>query len=103
SSTSSPTSASSTSSSSTTTGSTSSSSGDAGPGCGYQGLGTPLQVAPGIEVLPPQVVCTSETCPPPLGQCVAGKCQFSGAYNGVQTLPEAWATHYCALSTGGCH
>jgi hypothetical protein len=59
-------------------------------------------VAAGIEVCLPPVVCTSETCPPPLGQCVGGKCQFSNGYNGVQTLPQAWATHYCTLSTGGC-
>jgi hypothetical protein len=28
---------------------------------------------------------------------------FRGAYRGLETLPEAWATYYCTLSTGGCH
>lgn len=77
--------------------------GGGGPGCGYQGMGTPLHVADNIDVCLPPVVCTSETCPPPLGQCVSGKCVFSNGYKGLLTLPEAWATHYCALSMGGCH
>ena len=77
--------------------------GDAGPGCGYKGLGTPLHVADGIDVCLPPVVCDPETCPPTLGTCVEGKCQFAAGYTGVTTLPEAWATHYCALSIGGCH
>jgi hypothetical protein len=32
-----------------------------------------------------------------------GRCVFGAGYQGIQTLPQAWATHYCALSTGGCH
>jgi hypothetical protein len=67
------------------------------------GQGTPLQVASGVEVCLPPVVCTAETCPPSLGQCVGGQCVFGAGYKGVSTLPQAWATHYCALSTGGCH
>jgi len=90
---------------STTTGTTSSgtTTGDGGPGAATWGEGAPLQVAPGVEVCLPPVVCTAETCPPPLGQCVGGKCVFGSGYQGVKTLPEAWATHYCALSMGGCH
>ena len=101
------------SSGSSTSSSTSSSSGgstsssgavaDAGPGCGYMGQGTPLHVAATVDVCLPPVVCNAETCPPPLGQCVSGKCVFGSGYQGVETYPEAWATHYCALSTGGCH
>jgi hypothetical protein len=60
-------------------------------------------VAPGIDVCLPPVVCTSETCPPPLGTCVAGACQFKNGYLGLKTQPEAWATYYCQLDTGGCH
>jgi hypothetical protein len=74
-----------------------------GGSCGYKGEGTALHVAAGVDICLPPVVCTSENCPPPLGQCVGGKCIFDTGYQGVQTLPEAWATHYCALSTGGCH
>lgn len=71
---------------------------DTTPGapCGYKQTGQVLIVAPGIKICMPQVVCTSETCPPPLGQCVGGKCAFKGGYKGIETLPEAWATHYCA-------
>lgn len=75
----------------------------AGPSCGYGGKGTALHVADGIDVCLPQVVCTSETCPPSLGKCEGGACTFQGSYLGLQTLPEAWATYYCTLSTGGCH
>src|SRR5262249_42775727 len=56
-----------------------------------------------IDVCLPKVVCTSETCPPSLGKCVAGACVFSAGYQGLRTLPQAWATYYCTLSTGGCH
>jgi hypothetical protein len=72
-------------------------------GCGYKGTGTPRTIAPGIELCLPEVVCTAETCPPPLGDCTAGACVFKGGYNGLATLPEAWATYYCDLASGGCH
>ncbi len=74
-----------------------------GPGCGWHGAGTPLHVTDGIDVCLPPVVCTSETCPPPLGQCVGGVCQFKPGYEGLRTVPQSWATYYCTLSTGGCH
>lgn len=76
---------------------------DAGPGCGYMGQGTPLHVAATVDVCLPPVVCDPETCPPTEAQCISGKCVFGSGYQGVETFPEAWATHYCALSTGGCH
>ncbi len=78
---------------------------DATPGaaCGYQGKGRSLHVAAGIDVCLPPNVCTSETCPPPLGTCVAGVCQYKTGYLGLQTQPEAWATYYCELASGGCH
>lgn len=77
--------------------------GEAGAGCGYQGKGTAVHVAANLDVCLPPVVCTSETCPPPLGSCVGGKCVFDSGYSGIQTLPEAWVTYYCQLSTGGCN
>ncbi|MFI5298366.1 MAG: hypothetical protein ACHREM_09730 [Polyangiales bacterium] len=83
--------------------STTSEAGDAGPGCGHDGKGTPLHVATNVDLCLPPVVCTSETCPPTLGKCIAGSCQFQGDYAGLRTQPEAWATYYCTLSTGGCH
>jgi hypothetical protein len=75
---------------------------DAG-GCGWQGAGRVLDVAAGVTVCLPPVVCTSETCPPPLGACVNGACQYKNGYAGLTTFPEAWITYYCQLSTGGCH
>lgn len=69
--------------------------------CGPEG--TLLHVASDVDVCLPKTVCTAETCPPPLGRCVDGVCQFRGEYKGLATLPEAWATYYCTLSTGGCH
>ncbi len=101
--TSSSTTSSSTTSSSTSSGIPDAGSPDAGPGCGYQNMGAPLQVSPSIALCMPPVVCNAETCPPPLGSCVSGKCVFGAGYQGVATLPQAWATYYCALSTGGCH
>jgi hypothetical protein len=77
-------------------------SGSAG-GCGYRGSGVPLHVAAGIDVCLAPVVCTSETCPPGLGQCVGGKCVFQAGYQGLATLPQAWATYYCDLTNAGCH
>ncbi len=74
-----------------------------GTGCGFKGEGERLEVTANIEICLPPVVCTSETCPPPLGDCVNGKCVFKGEYEGLLTLPEAWATHYCDLPGGGCH
>jgi hypothetical protein len=74
-----------------------------GGACGYKDAGTTLHVAPNIDVCLPPVYCTSETCPPGLGQCVEGKCVFQGGYEGLKTLPEAWSTYYCDLSSGGCH
>jgi hypothetical protein len=73
-----------------------------GSSCGAAG-GTPLHVGDGIDVCLPKTVCTAETCPPSLGTCEAGVCTFLGSYRGLQTLPEAWATYYCTLSSGGCH
>lgn len=71
--------------------------------CGWRGEGRALAVAPDVEVCLPKVVCNAETCPPQLGTCVAGACQYKAGYSGLQTLPEAWATYYCDLQAGGCH
>jgi hypothetical protein len=71
-------------------------------GCGYRSTGTRLELDAGVTLCMPSVVCTSETCPPPLGTCVGGHCQFKNGYQGVATDPSAWATYYCTLSTGGC-
>ncbi len=77
--------------------------GQTGTGCGYEARGKVLQIGADIELCLPPVVCNAETCPPPLGDCVAGVCQFHGDYRGLATLPEAWATHYCDLAGQGCH
>jgi hypothetical protein len=71
--------------------------------CGFEDRGRIIQVATDIEVCAPAVVCTSETCPPDLGTCVQGQCQYEPGYAGLETLPEAWATYYCSLPGGGCH
>jgi hypothetical protein len=72
--------------------------------CGYEDSGVPLHVAAGLDLCLPRVACTAETCPPGAGQCAgAGGCVFSPGYQGVATLPEAWVTYYCDLTTGGCH
>jgi len=88
----------------------SSSSSDAGDsstpassGCGYLDSGTALHVANALDLCMPHVACTAETCPPTLGSCVNDSCVFNAGYQGVATLPEAWVTYYCELSTGGCH
>jgi len=76
---------------------------ETGHGCGYKATGRVLKVTSTIELCMPQTVCTAETCPPGLGDCTKGRCVFKSGYKGVETLPEAWATHYCDLGKGGCH
>ncbi len=74
---------------------------DDGDPCGYQSNGTVLNVADSVRVCVPPLVCnTHETCPPELGTCVDGVCRFIGGYQGLKTLPEAWATWYCTLPDG---
>lgn len=51
----------------------------------------------------PNVSCAPETCPPPLGKCVNGVCQFNPGYSGIATYPFGMSTYYCNLSSGGCH
>jgi hypothetical protein len=77
--------------------------GSDGGGCGYQGRGTALHVATGIDVCLAPAVCTSETCPPGAGKCVGGSCAFTPGYEGIATLPQAWATYYCDLTSSGCN
>ncbi len=82
---------------------------DAGPGripgaaCGYEGRGKVLEVASGIALCMPPTLCIPETCPPGLGECVDGECVYKAGYQGVSTVPEAWATQYCDLSSNGCN
>ena len=72
-----------------------------GEPCGYKNQGTTLKVSPTVTMCVPPLVCnTHETCPPDLGDCVDGVCVFKGDYKGLRTLPQAWATWYCDLSTG---
>ena len=61
-----------------------------------------LEITPEIQVCLPPHMCNPETCPPTLGNCVADVCEYKNGYNGLATLPEAWATWYCEISTGGC-
>ena len=76
--------------------------------------------------IPPQK-CKAENCPPMVGKCnpayddkiisgddlvkrdLSGKvievagCQYSKDYKGLNTLPEAWYTNYCAIAKGKPH
>lgn len=73
------------------------------PSCGYDALGSVFSVTSSIEVCLPPVYCNPETCPPALGQCVNGQCQYLSGYKGLATYPHAIATYYCQLDTGGCN
>jgi hypothetical protein len=73
-----------------------------GEPCGYNELGSLLNVTIDIQVCSPPVFCNPETCPPTLGSCVDNVCKYNTGYEGISTLPEAWATYYCKLDTGGC-
>ncbi len=86
-----------------TTGGQGGGGGQVATSCGYQQQGKVLHVAANIELCLPPVVCVPETCPPNLGECIAGRCVFQGNYAGLLTLREAWATRYCDLLSGGCH
>ncbi len=70
--------------------------------CGYQGQGQVLEVSADITLCIPPQTCLPETCPPTLASCVDGQCVFKAGYQGLQTLPEAWTTHYCDLESGAC-
>ena len=70
--------------------------------CGYKGQGHVLDVSADISLCVPPQTCLPETCPPPLGSCVNDQCVFKPGYQGLETLPEAWATHYCDLQSGAC-
>jgi hypothetical protein len=61
-----------------------------------------LNVGSDITLCIPPQTCLPETCPPTLGSCVNGQCVFDAGYQGLQTLPEAWTTHYCDLQSGAC-
>jgi hypothetical protein len=74
-----------------------------GGACGYMDSGVALHVAANLDVCLPHVVCNAETCPPQLADCVNDACVFRAGYQGIATLPEAWVTYYCDLSSGGCH
>jgi hypothetical protein len=74
-----------------------------GAGCGWKDAGTSLHIATSLDLCMPPVACNAETCPPTLGDCVNDACVYKAGYKGVATLPEAWVTYYCQLSTGGCH
>jgi hypothetical protein len=70
--------------------------------CGYKGMGHVLNVSAGISLCIPPQTCLPETCPPTVGSCVNDQCVFKPGYQGLQTLPEAWTTHYCDLQSGAC-
>ena len=78
--------------------------GDGDPdACGYQDQGTRTIIGDDIELCLPPTICNLETCPADLGTCVGGlegECVFHEGYEGLATLPEAWATWYCDLETG---
>ncbi len=70
--------------------------------CGYKEQGHVLNVTADISLCIPPQHCLPETCPPTLGSCVNDQCVFKAGYQGLATLPEAWATHYCDLQSGAC-
>jgi hypothetical protein len=76
--------------------------GAASAACGYKNQGHVLNVAADISLCIPPQTCLPETCPPTLGKCVNDQCVFDAGYQGLATLPEAWATHYCDLQAGAC-
>jgi hypothetical protein len=61
-----------------------------------------LAVSADITLCIPPQHCLPETCPPTLGSCVNDQCVFKTGYKGLETLPEAWTTHYCDLQSGAC-
>ncbi|NLN63687.1 MAG: hypothetical protein GX146_12530 [Myxococcales bacterium] len=75
-----------------------------GAPCGWQNQGKILNVSDSIELCIPPTICNLETCQSSLGTCASGKngtCTYHDGYNGLKTLPEAWATWYCDLTDGG--
>jgi len=70
--------------------------------CGYMNQGHVLNVAADISLCIPPQHCLPETCPPTLGKCVNDQCVYDAGYEGLATLPQAWATHYCDLQSGAC-
>ncbi|KAJ3253861.1 hypothetical protein HK103_007661 [Boothiomyces macroporosus] len=70
--------------------------------CGYQNQGKLLQVKPNVTICMPKTICTAETCPPGLGNCVNNQCVFTGGYLGIQSDPNPWSTYYCTLAKGDC-
>ena len=70
--------------------------------CGYMNQGHVLNVAADISLCIPPQHCLPETCPPTLGKCVNDECVYDAGYEGLATLPQAWATHYCDLQSGAC-
>jgi hypothetical protein len=63
-----------------------------------------LQISPTVSVYVPAQVCRPENCPPDLGDCDAntGECVFKNGYQGLASLPKAYATNYCSLGPDGC-
>lgn len=76
--------------------------GGAGTACGYMNQGHVLNVTPDISLCIPPQHCLPETCPPTLGKCVNDACVYDAGYSGLETLAQAWATHYCDLQSGAC-
>jgi hypothetical protein len=67
-------------------------------------MGRVMTVGADIQLCLPPVVCSpNETCLPGLGSCVAGQCVYKTGYQGLATLPQAWATQYCDLNMGTCN
>jgi hypothetical protein len=78
--------------------------GTSGMPCGYKNQGHTLNIGADIQLCLPPVVCSpNETCLPGLGSCVGGQCIYKAGYDGLATLPQAWATEYCDLTLGQCN
>ena len=78
-----------------------------GDPCGWRDQGKVHYVTEDIQLCLPRVICNLETCQEDLGRCeplgTEGECVYHDGYDGLRTLPEAWATWYCELTdAGGC-
>lgn len=70
--------------------------------CGYNNTGHIQAISTEISLCIPPMICTYENCPPTLGVCQNNTCMYATGYQGLATIPQAWATYYCQLSSGTC-
>jgi hypothetical protein len=60
-------------------------------------------ISPLITVFVPRQLCTPDNCPQDLGTCLYNQCIFKNGYNGMRTMPKAYATiSGCSLANNNC-